>query len=206
MVTTASGVAVGMYMNTMPTIKMILEWQSAAFDALSEGVVVQDLSSRILWANEAALIILGLTTDQIEGRDSYDPRWRTIRRHGQPFDGNDHPSSEVLRTEKPVRDVIMGLFRPDQTFVWISINAVPITDPSTGQMSGVAATFTDVTEREQTADFVRLHAGTHRLMSRSLQQQDLLAEVCKLAVDHLNICLCWIGRADYENRQRYRHK
>jgi len=55
--------------------------------AMAEGVVLQDASSVILACNQAAEELLGLSADQMMGRTSLDPRWRSIHEDGSPFPG-----------------------------------------------------------------------------------------------------------------------
>ena len=73
------------------------------FETVAEGVVYQDRSGRITSANPAALRILGLTMDQMQGRTSLDPRWQAIHEDGTDFPGEEHPPMETLRTGLPVR-------------------------------------------------------------------------------------------------------
>ncbi len=58
--------------------------------ALSEGIVFQSYDGQIITCNKSAEKILGLTADQLCGRTSLDPRWRTIREDGQPFLARTH--------------------------------------------------------------------------------------------------------------------
>lgn len=116
------------------------------FEAMGEGMVVQDMDGAILECNSAAEKILGLNADQIAGRKSLDPRWRAIHEDGSPFPGDSHPSMQVLRSGIAVRGVMMGVHKPDGSLVWISINAEPLMD-EVSKHCGVVCTFIDVTDR-----------------------------------------------------------
>jgi PAS domain S-box-containing protein len=94
-------------------------------ESMSEGVIVHDSNGRVVQFNPAALRILGVTGDQLVGKDSLDPRWRSIREDGSPFPGDQHPVMQVLRSSAPVRDVKMGLHVSADELRWIRINAVP---------------------------------------------------------------------------------
>ncbi len=118
----------------------------AAFDALSEGVVVQAATGEIVACNPAAERILGLTRDQMAGRTSLDPGWRSIRENGSPFPGEAHPAMETLRTGAALRDVVMGVHRPDGTLRWISISSTPIPGAA-GRPVAAVVTFVDITDR-----------------------------------------------------------
>lgn len=72
------------------------------------------------------VLILGLSLDQMQGRTSIDPRWKSIHEDGSDFPGETHPSMVALNTGEEVKDVIMGVFNPQtEGCRWISINAVP---------------------------------------------------------------------------------
>jgi PAS domain S-box-containing protein len=115
--------------------------------ALFEGVVVQNTLGEIVFCNSAAEEILGLTVDQMCGRTSMDPRWRSIRPDGSPMDGTEHPSMVALSTGVPQRDRLMGVDHPGRSArVWIRINANPVFRDGTAMPSHVVVTFRDVTE------------------------------------------------------------
>jgi PAS domain S-box-containing protein len=117
------------------------------FETMALGVVYQDVKGKIISANPAAERILGLTLDEMTGRTSVDPRWKSIHRDGSDFRGETHPAMVALKTGKPVNDVIMGVFHPQhEEHRWININAVPQYKPGEKTPYQVYATFADITE------------------------------------------------------------
>ncbi len=116
----------------------------ALFDAMAEGVVVQDSQAAILEANPAAERILGLTLDEMTGRTSLDPRWRAVHEDGSPFPGDTHPAVVTLRTGQPLSNVVMGVHKRDGSLAWISINARPLQDGD-AKPHGAVTTFHDIT-------------------------------------------------------------
>lgn len=123
---------------------------------LPVGLVVQAADGRILHANDAAQAILGLTLDQMVGRTSIDPRWRSLRGDGSPFPGTEHPSMRALRSGQVERD-LMGVHKPDGSLTWIDVEAGRLGD---APGSPVYASFVDVTrareaEAELTAALAR---------------------------------------------------
>ncbi len=121
--------------------------------AMAEGVVIQDGRGVIRACNASACRILGLTEDQILGRTSLDPHWKTIHEDGSPFPGETHPIVRTLRTGRPCEHVVMGVYRPDESIVWISINTQPIVSGLDRPLLGVVASFRDITgQRQQEAD------------------------------------------------------
>lgn len=120
------------------------------FHRMTEGFVLQNQSGEIVYFNDAALAILGLTKEELLGVKSTDPMWRTIREDGSAFPGEDHPASVALRTKASVSEVRMGVQRKDGTLKWIAINASPTSD-------GVIVTFRDITSlKESESNFKRI--------------------------------------------------
>ncbi|MDD5495045.1 MAG: PAS domain S-box protein, partial [Dehalococcoidia bacterium] len=118
------------------------------FETMAQGVVYQDADGKIISANPAALRILGLTQDQIMGRTSYDPHWKAMHEDGSDFPGETHPSMVALKTGKPVKDVVMGIFDPmDSQTRWININATPLFKARASGPHQVYTTFNDITDR-----------------------------------------------------------
>ena len=105
------------------------------FSVLSEGLVVQDTNDKILAANDSAAKILGLSMDQLLGKDSYDPRWQAMHEDDSPFRPEDHPSVVTIQTGKPVDNTVMKVNVGDGFRAIISINSRPIHDEN-GDVSG----------------------------------------------------------------------
>ncbi len=144
------------------------------FRSMAEGLVLQDATGAIVEANESAERILGLTREQVLGRTSLDPRWRTVRSDGAPFPGEDHPVMVSLRTGRPVHGVEMGVDTPDGRRTWISINAEPVRDES-GQLRMVVCSFADVTERKQLLD--NLAVARDQALEASRLKSEFLASM-----------------------------
>lgn len=135
----------------------------AVLEALSEGIVVHDCGYEILFANPAAEKILGVSADQIAGRTPFDPRWKAMNEDGSPFPGEMHPISVTLRTGEPQSNVIMGVHKPNNDSIcWISINSRLVILEGDTTFSGVAVSFTDITERKQTERELERRAEQYR--------------------------------------------
>lgn len=96
------------------------------YESMLQGVVYQDKDGRIIDANPAAERMLGLSLDRMRGLTSTDPSWQAVHEDGTPFPGEQHPSTQALRSGQPVNGIIMEVYNPqkkDRT--WINIHAVP---------------------------------------------------------------------------------
>jgi PAS domain S-box-containing protein len=115
---------------------------------MHDGVVMQMADNVIVWANDAAPRILNMTADQLHGRTSMDPEWRSVHEDGTPFPGHEHPAPTAQRTGKPVRDVVMGVGAKEHRR-WILINAEPLFDPGVLTPRATVTTFADITESKR---------------------------------------------------------
>ncbi|TFG62487.1 MAG: sensor domain-containing diguanylate cyclase [Spirochaetales bacterium] len=139
--------------------------------AMSEGIVLQDRSGAVITANESAKLILGPFMDQLSGISSADPRWTIIHEDGSPFSAGEHPAMETLATGEPRTGVIMGIHKSETDvsgggegdLTWISINAEPIFDPSAPEPAAVVTTFTDITERKNWEQQLKVLSVTDHL-------------------------------------------
>ena len=126
-------------------------------DTMLQGVVHQDAQGRIIAMNPAAQRILGRTREQFLGSCSLQEEEHCIRENGAAFPGKDHPAMVALRTGRPVRGVIMGVFNPELgARRWIGIDAVPVFRPGETAPSEVYTVFGDFTERRQAQEELRL--------------------------------------------------
>jgi len=123
------------------------------FETMSQGVVYQSADGKIISANPAAERILGLSLDQMQGKTSLDPGWKSIREDGSELPGQEHPAMVAMRTGKPVERFIMGVYNPkNNAHTWIYVSATPLFNPGEKIPFQVYATFDDITERKQAED------------------------------------------------------
>ncbi|MBD1944567.1 PAS domain S-box protein [Coleofasciculus sp. FACHB-712] len=116
---------------------------------MAEGIVLQDANGVIHTCNASANRILGLSREQMMERTSLDPSWRAIREDGSPFPGEAHPAMVTLRTGEPCSDVVMGVYKPDGSLTWISINAQPLFRAGESLPYAVVSSFANITARKQ---------------------------------------------------------
>ncbi|MEJ2544140.1 MAG: PAS domain S-box protein [Calditrichaceae bacterium] len=128
----------------------------ALFETMSQGVVYHDSDGKIISANPAAQKILGLSLDQLMGRTSLDPRWRSIHEDGTDFPGEEHPAMLALKTGKPVKDVLIGVFIPENDeYRWILVSAMPEFKDNGKKPYQVFATFTDISEIKHAENLIK---------------------------------------------------
>jgi diguanylate cyclase (GGDEF)-like protein len=150
-----------------------LERFKIIYQAITSGVIVQNVEGVVVHANDLVCKLLGLTLDQIRGHMPIDPRWYSIREDGSPFPREEHPIMVTLRTGKAVHNVVIGVFSSESEDLvpkgdpasregltqtrkprWLLVNSEPILDPETGHLKEAAATFIDITERKQSEETI----------------------------------------------------
>jgi PAS domain S-box-containing protein len=124
------------------------EKQRCLLQHLPVGIVVHASDSSVLFANETAMHLLGLSLEQMQGRVAADPAWRLVREDGSPLPVDEYPVSRVLTTGRPAQSMFIGIDRHvDASRAWVLVNAFPRLDAA-GQISQVVVTFTDITDRK----------------------------------------------------------
>ena len=118
------------------------------FNNMAVGVIYQDHNGYITHANHAAQKILGLSMEQMQGRHSADPSWKSIHLDGSQFPGETQPPIVALQTGREVHNAVMGIHNPTtDDFRWILINSVPQFHEGETPPYQVFSTFNDITAR-----------------------------------------------------------
>lgn len=161
-------------------------------DTMSEGVGIINQDGQMVYANSMAQNILGLSESEIKERTFYDNKWHNLKVDGTPLDKDEHPMAIVLRTGKPVYDFELAMQPNNGEPTYISVNAAPIIDPQSGQITGGVGTFMDVTNRrklqKQKEEFMDI--ASHGLktpvtsLKASLQMLDRMKD--NLTLERLN--------------------
>jgi PAS domain S-box-containing protein len=125
------------------------QFQRLIVEAMSEGVVVEDPSGRIVFANPAAKQILGRTFEELVRGSSAEAHWGLVHPDGTPWPMAEQPAVEALRTRRPVRRALMGVDPGGVGRRWLLVTATPILRAS-ADPGGVIVTFVDVTDQHET--------------------------------------------------------
>lgn len=119
------------------------------------AVIVHGADTRILMANPTAQELLGLSEEQLLGKASIDPDWHFLREDGSPMPLEEYPVDRVLAERQTVRDLIVGVHRPDRDAVtWVLVNAEPAVNEQ-GEIGEIVVTFVDITRRKRVEEALR---------------------------------------------------
>ena len=126
------------------------------YETVQAGIILQSANGEILQANQTACDIFRLSVHEVTGRTSLDTEWNMVLEDGSPVPGEEHPSMVTLRTGRPIRNAVRGLFAHDpEKMRWLIINTEPITDSQTGAVREVTITFHDITDIKRTEEELR---------------------------------------------------
>lgn len=129
---------------------------SSILENIAVGILVQGPQSEILENNKAACEMLGLTEDQLIGKTSFDKLWKVIHLDGSTFLPEDHPVPKAIELLKPVKNVVMGVYRPiSMDMVWLLVDAIPVFN-DLGTLLYVVCSFNDITELKNIEDELKI--------------------------------------------------
>jgi len=129
---------------------------------LKQGVLLQDAAGKIIVCNRAAQEMLELTEEQLEGQTFFDPGGDVIDEDGKLFPLESGPVHIAIKTKQPVRDIVMGVYKPiSKDRIWLLANAEPILNDE-GDLLNVICSFADITEQKKL---------TQKLIDQEIQKQ-----------------------------------
>lgn len=113
------------------------------------GVVVHAPDTSILEANKVASHTLGLTRDQMLGKEAIDPSWYFLDEREERLPLEKYPVMRVLADQKPFVNQVLGISDPNrEKTAWVLVNGVPEFDEK-GNLARVIISFTDISERKR---------------------------------------------------------
>jgi PAS domain S-box-containing protein len=160
-------------------------------DSMATGLLLQDAAGDVIDANETARQLLGMTTEEITGRNSLDPEWRAVHDDGKPFAGEDHPAFVTLRTGEPCSRVVMGVDNPGFARRWMAISTAPVTLDDGAP--GVVTSFVDISDRVNRSRMLALLTEVNRFVAVAEGESGLLQHLCTTLVELGGYSLAWVG-------------
>jgi len=113
---------------------------------LDAGVVVHAPDTSIMISNQSACRIMGLSENQMIGKEAIDPQWKFLHEDGRDMPIEDYPVNRLLSTKKGIHNQVVGVTRPASgDIAWVLVNGFPVLK-DTVSIEKVVITFVDITE------------------------------------------------------------
>ncbi|MBN1310239.1 MAG: PAS domain S-box protein [Anaerolineae bacterium] len=191
-----------------------LRREHALFDRIATtspvGITMVDCEGQIIFANEQAEKVLGLSRCEITRRSYNASDWHITNYDGSPFPEEKLPLAQVIDTAQPVYDIRHAIQWPDGQSALLSINAAPLTDDS-GNVTGMVATIEDITQRIAAEKALHRANRSYRMISdcsqtliRVTDEQELLQEICRIIIDVGGFKMAWVGLAQMDEAKTVR--
>jgi PAS domain S-box-containing protein len=117
-------------------------------DNLQIGVVVHAPDTSILFSNPMASQLLGLSTEQMQGKTAVDPSWCFVRQDGTQLSLDEYPVNQALNRQTSLKSLVLGVVQPGrETPTWVQVDGHRVCD-SRGQTQQIVITFFDITARK----------------------------------------------------------
>ncbi len=171
-------------------------------DALAEAVTIRAPDDSLIYANNAALARMGMST--LTELQAADPKalmadYETTAADGEPLSLQDLPSVRLLRGEEPEPLLMRTINRASGEEHWVVLKATAIRD-SDGSVLAAITIIEDVTEQHRASQRLQLLAQATAILASSLDYQQTLRNVAGLAVPQL-ADWCGVDLFDAEGRR-----
>ncbi len=130
-------------------------------DAVAGGVILHDTRGFAVYANAAALDLIGLTFAEISGAAPIREGWRATNEKGDDLGLEEQPAAAALRTGEK-QQLLVGITFPDGDRRWLWNEAVAITG-RTGRPELVISSFIDLTARRTAEERLELSIDAGRI-------------------------------------------
>jgi PAS domain S-box-containing protein len=180
----------------MRRIEVERELLEAVLRQMPSGIIIADAATgRLILGNEQVERIWRhpfLASAEIGEYSEY----KGFHPDGRPYEPEEWPLARSLTHGEIVRDEEITILRGDGTRGTIEVDSSPVHD-SEGDIAAGVVTFHDVTERKRRDEDMRFMASASEVLASSLDYEDTLDRVAKLAVPHFaDWCAVHMREAD----------
>lgn len=132
-------------------------------ETIDRGIVVHDPDFRVIYANGAAMRIMGLGHQHSADEEMRSEHWMVIDEHGRELNQKEFPAQRALDTGKRVDSVVLGLYhRERRNLIWLTVTSLPQFPAGGNRPNQVLSMFTDVTAiKRDSALFDRAQSLAH---------------------------------------------
>ena len=121
---------------------------------LHEGVIIHAQDTSILYANPATTRILGLSEDELLGKNATNHEWYFINEEYEKIDLKDYPVNKLFNSDEIIQNQILGISLPNSTIKWVEINGSISRNEENENMALIV--MNEVTDRKNAYDEAEL--------------------------------------------------
>lgn len=117
-------------------------------EMMPSGILYLDNDGSILYLNQTAADIIGVTSEAAVGKNYSDLKIQTIQENGSPFPTGKTPIEVAQKTGKIITDAIIGVqFNQEEQIRWLLVTAMPVRTAEKKDNKQVYIELRDFTQR-----------------------------------------------------------
>lgn len=131
---------------------------------LQVGVVVHAADARVIFLNDRACDLMGLSKRDILGTLDLMPGWSLQDEKGRWLSPEEYPVNRVISTRLPLAEQVLGVVRPGiEGVAWAMVSAFPVFDAQ-GVLEKIVISFYDVSQLKRTEAVLKERAEQLRFV------------------------------------------
>ncbi|WP_245577208.1 PAS domain-containing hybrid sensor histidine kinase/response regulator [Maridesulfovibrio zosterae] len=192
-----------LYLNIDKRKKVELELQrerdlmGSIMETSPMGILVMDNDGKIIFANEQAARVHGVSREDIIGRQHNDPIWKIRGHDGSLFPEERLAFNRVMKIRNAVLDIRYAIHWLDGRRVLLSINASPLFADD-GSIKKVVATVEDITTRKKVEEALKESAYRFRSLVKTAESVIILLSPDKKILEFNRMAEELFGRTRHE--------
>jgi len=137
---------------------------------INVGIVYSDITGNPIYANKAAERILGLSFDEFNKLRSQEEGYQIIDFDGNIFPPEEYPTKVVIRTKKPVHEVIAGIYNiKTKHTTWILMESEPEFFEDGNTLKRILTTVTNITTQINIEKKLRFQNRLQKLITKTAE-------------------------------------
>jgi PAS domain S-box-containing protein len=122
---------------------------------LEAGIIVHAPDTSIVMNNPRASELLGLSNEQMIGKEAIDPAWKFVNENNISLALEDYPVNKINSSKQPILNQVLGVSRPNTNdIVWLTVNGFPALN-NKGNITEIVISF--ITNRKKNEEELLKH-------------------------------------------------
>lgn len=145
-------------------------------NSLNAGVIVHGSDTSIISSNPRASELLGLSIEQLIGKQAIDPGWKFLDKNNKALPFEEYPVNKIISTREAIEGMVMGVTRPKTNdTVWLILNGVPFYNTN-GNLIKIIISFIDITKSKLAEEEIKNKEKQFRTIVESAGDAMFLAD------------------------------